>query len=214
MNEILAHALFIGSGVALTLKLLCGGFAIGLVFGIIFSVLSYNGYGRFFIKAYISVIRGTPLMLQLALIYFTVPVVTTVSISVTQAGILAFGLNSSAYVAEIFRAGIESIPQGQFEAAKTLQIPSFFMWKDIIFPQVLANIFPAMVNEIIALLKETALIGTIGGLDIMRASHAVAAQLYTYFGPLCVAGLYYYGLVLLIERVGRAAEKRWFYDKN
>jgi polar amino acid transport system permease protein len=127
---------------------------------------------------------------------------------------MAFGLNSSAYIAEILRAGIENIPKGQFEAAQTLEIPCYYMWKDIILPQVIKNILPAMVSEVIALLKETALIATIGGMDIMRSAQTIAAEQFTYFIPLCIAGAYYYALVLIIEYVGKIAEKWMGYVKS
>lgn len=124
-------------------------------------------------------------------------------LSIITAGILTFGLNSSAYVAEILRSGIESLPKGQCEAARTLEIPGFYMWKDIILPQVIKNILPAMVSEVITLLKETALITTIGGVDIMRTAQILAAEKFTYFMPLCIAGVYYYSLVLLVEYLGK-----------
>jgi polar amino acid transport system permease protein len=82
------------------------------------------------------------------------------------------------------------------------------MWKDIILPQAIANVLPALVNEVIALLKETALIATIGGMDLMRNSQIIAAEQFEYFIPLCVAGAYYYVLVLLIESVGKKIEKK------
>jgi polar amino acid transport system permease protein len=163
---------------------------------------------RAFIRRYISILRGTPLILQLALIYFSLPGLIGIQLGVMASGIVAFGLNSSAYMAEVFRAGIESIPKGQFEAAQTLRIPYYFMWKDIILPQALKNILPAMTNEAISLLKETALITTIGGMDIMRSAQTLSAEQFTYFMPLCIAGLYYYILVLIIEFIGKKLEKR------
>jgi polar amino acid transport system permease protein len=150
----------------------------------------------------------------LSFIYFIAPSILGFRLSFLWAGILAFGVNSSAYVAEILRSGIESLPKGQFEAAKTLEIPHFYMWRDIILPQVIVNIFPAMVNEVIALLKETALIAMIGGLDIMRRAQTVAAEQYEYLMPLCMAGVYYYGLILFIEFIGKKIEKWKPYAKN
>jgi polar amino acid transport system permease protein len=117
-------------------------------------------------------------------------------------------------VAEILRSGIGSIPKGQFEAAKMLKIPTLYTWKDIIFPQVFAHIFPAMIGEIIALLKETALIATIGGADVMRRSQMVAAESFTYFIPLCIAGLYYYIIVLIIEYIGKKWEGKICHAKR
>ncbi|MDR0740543.1 MAG: amino acid ABC transporter permease [Puniceicoccales bacterium] len=208
MNKIISNFLYIGSGIGLTLKLTFGGVFIGVVGGILLSILRYNGIGRSLINAIVSVLRGTPLLLQLSFVYFIAPDVIGVRLDLLSAGILAFGINSSAYIAEIVRAGIESLPRGQFEAAQTLGISRFYMWKDIILPQVITNIFPAMVNEVIALLKETVLIAMIGGLDIMRRSQTIAAEQYEYFQPLCMAGIYYYGLVRLIESIGKKIEQR------
>ncbi|MDR2807300.1 MAG: amino acid ABC transporter permease [Puniceicoccales bacterium] len=214
MHRIIVNFKYIGSGVALTLALLLGSLSIGVALGVLFSILRYSGISRLFINGIISVLRGTPLILQLSFVYFIVPSILGFKLNVLSAGIIAFGINSAAYIAEIVRAGIESLPQGQFEAAKTLEIPTFYMWRDIILPQVIANIFPAMVNEVIALLKETALIAIIGGMDIMRKAQIIAAEQYDYFMPLCIAGIYYYTLVLFIEFLGRRVEKWKFHARN
>jgi polar amino acid transport system permease protein len=177
-------------------------------------MLRYNYIATFIINRLISILRGTPLILQLSFVYFAAPAIIGIKLTILVAGILTFGLNSSAYIAEILRAGIENLPKGQFEAAKTLEIPNFYMWKDIILPQVARNILPAFINEIISLLKETALIGTISGMDIMRMAQILGAEQFTYFMPLCIAGGYYYILVLLIEYIGKKFDKRDYYAKN
>lgn len=207
MDLISKEILFIGEGIFLTLQLLIGGILIGLILGTLASICRYSGKMKFFIERMVSLLRGTPLLLQLSFVYFATPGLLGIKLSVLQAGVITFGLNSSAYISEILRAGIESIPPGQFEAARTLQIPKFYMWKDIILPQVLKNVLPALINEVIALLKETALISTIGGMDIMRRSQAVAAEQFTYFLPLCIAGAYYYLLVFLLERLAQKLGK-------
>jgi polar amino acid transport system permease protein len=206
-EELAQHALFIATGILFTLQLLFGGISIGLILGTLASILKYQGIMKFFINRIISIIRGTPLILQLSFVYFAAPNILGLKLSILQAGIITFGLNSSAYISEILRSGIENLPKGQFEAAKTLQIPKFYMWKDIILPQVIKNVLPSMINEVIALLKETALISTIGGMDIMRRAQAVAAEQFTYFTPLCIAGAYYYVLVLILEHLGKKLEK-------
>jgi polar amino acid transport system permease protein len=214
MNKIISSFLHIGSGIGLTLKLTFGGVFIGIAGGILLSVLRYSGIGKPIVNAIVSVLRGTPLLLQLSFIYFITPDIVGFRLDLLWAGILAFGINSSAYIAEILRSGIESLPKGQFEAAQALEIPRFYLWKDIILPQVVVNIFPAMVNEIIALLKETVLIAMIGGMDIMRRAQTVAVEQYEYFMPLCIAGIYYYGLVLLIGYLGKKIETGKRYAKN
>ncbi|MDZ5762009.1 putative amino acid ABC transporter permease [Candidatus Cyrtobacter comes] len=213
MKFFLEDAVFILKGIGITIQLLVGGLLIGFILGGVFSVARYNGIGRFIINRLVSIIRGTPLILQLSLIYFTLPLLTGLNISVVWAGILTFGINSSAYIAEILRAGIESIPKGQFEVSKTLKIPPYYMWKDIILPQVLKTILPALIGEVITLTKETALVATIGAMDIMRSAQVVAAAHFTYFAPLCIAGGYYYILVLTIEYIGKLLEKSHAKDQ-
>jgi polar amino acid transport system permease protein len=168
----------------------------------------------FLVVRFISIVRGTPLILQLSLIYFCVPDLIGIRLNIIETGIVAFGINSSAYVAEILRSGIENLPKGQFEAAKTLQIPNYYMWKDIILPQVIKNILPSLISETITLVKETALISTLGGLDLMRRAQLVAAEKFTYFFPILVAGAYYYLLILLIEYIGKKIEQRKNYANH
>lgn len=210
MTEFLDMAFAIGRGISVTLQLLFASFFIGVVLGAAIAIFRYKKiWGFSLLTQIISVIRGTPLILQLSFLYFIVPGLLGVKLSVTATGILAFGVNSAAYVAEILRGGIESIPKGQFEAAKTLNIPSYYMWKDIILPQVITRVFPSLVNEMISLLKETAVIQVIGGVDIMRQVEFVAAEKFTYFMPLCIAGIYYYALVRIIEYIGKKIEKAY-----
>lgn len=214
METLISQIFFIGSGAFISLQLLCGGFCIGLLVGTLLSIARYNGVAVWVINGFVSLVRGTPLILQVSLVYFTVPTLLGISCNVITAGVVTFGLNSAAYIAEILRTGIQSIPKRQFEAAKTLQIPSFYLWKDIIFPQVLRTVFPALIHEVIALLKETALIATIGGMDIMRKSQMIAAEHFTYFMPLCIAGCYYYVFVLCIEYGGKKIEKGIWYGNH
>ncbi|WP_298624929.1 amino acid ABC transporter permease [uncultured Legionella sp.] len=207
MEQITEYFLFIGSGIFLTLKLLVGGMCTGFILGVGLAILRYQNSAKGIINQFISIIRGTPVILQLSFIYFSLPGLTGIRPDILTAGIITFGLNSSAYIAEILRSGIEQLPKGQFEAAATLQISSFYLWKDIILPQVIKNILPALINETIALAKETALISTIGGMDLMRKAQATASEHFTYFLPLCITGCYYYALVLFIEYLGKHIAK-------
>ncbi len=214
MEQLIQSLFFVSKGLLLTIELLTGGILIGFTFGTILAICRFQSIGKGIINRFISVMRGTPLLLQLSLIYFSTPTLMGLHLSILWAGIITFGLNSSAYFAEILRAGIENVSKGQFEAATTLDIPNYFIWKDIILPQVLKNIFPALINEVISLLKETALISTIGGMDLMRHAESLAAEQFTYFMPLCLAGGYYYVLVLIIETIGKQIEKRGYYAAN
>lgn len=208
MNQLIQYTIIIAKGFTLTLSLLAGSLCLGLCLGVVFAICRSQHIMTGTINRLISVLRGTPVLLQLSLMYFALPHLIGIKLGIITAGIITLGLNSAAYLAEIFRAGIEHLPKGQMEAALTLEIPSFALWRDIILPQVVKNVFPAVINETIALLKETALISTIGGMDIMRQAESVAAEQFTYFMPLTIAGLFYYGSVLLIEQAGKIIEKK------
>jgi polar amino acid transport system permease protein len=203
MLEIINDFILIGKGVTLTLELLLCGIIMGLTLGTLIAICRYKNYGRWILPRIVSIIRGTPLILQMAFVYFVVPGYLNIKLSVLSAGIITLGLNSAAYISEIIRSGITSIPKGQFEAANTLNIPQYHTWKDIILPQVIKNVLPAIINEVISLSKETSIIATIGGVDLMRSAQIVAAEQFTYFMPLCIAGVYYYILVMIFEYIGK-----------
>ncbi|MDR0695545.1 MAG: amino acid ABC transporter permease [Holosporales bacterium] len=211
MIDLLKGIKYVGSGVTLTLELLTGAFIIGFVLGGIFSIARRTRVGRPIVSGIVSVLRGTPVLLQLSVIFFTSASLTGIKLSILSAGIVTFGINSAAYVSEIFRSGIESLPRGQFEACQTLEIPRYHTWLRIILPQVFLNTLPSLINEMVALLKETAVVGMIGGMDITRSAQALAAEHYEYFIPLCIAGSYYYVLVMIIEWIGRKIEKKRVY---
>jgi polar amino acid transport system permease protein len=162
---------------------------------------------------WISIIRGTPILLQLSFFYFALPAILNTEISVTVAGILCFSINSSAYVAEIVRGGILSIDKGQTEASESLNIYGFYKYWYIILPQVVRNITPSLVNEVINLIKESAIISVFGDMDLIRRAQVVTAQYYTYFAPLIVAGVCYYVIIQLLSVVAKKLEhKLHYYD--
>lgn len=208
IDTLVGYALFIGKGFWLTIQLLLGGMILAVVLATVVSIFRYNGWMLWFWNRIVSFLRGVPPILLLTFWFFSVPGFFGVRLSVLEAGIIAFGLQCFSYIAEILRAGIQVIPKGQFEAAKTLNISTFHMWKDIILPQVVRNTLPACVGECIGLLKETALIATIGGLDLMRYTQLLASRHFTYFGPICVAACYYYSLILVIEYFMRRLERK------
>ncbi len=163
---------------------------------------------RWFGTAYTSVFRGTPLLLQIALVYYATPQITGYNIPALLAGVITFTLNSGAYISETIRAGILAVDKGQGEAALSLGVPYKPMMMDIILPQGLKNILPALVNESIALLKDSALVSTIGVADLLRRAQIVGAEKYIYFEPLLFAGIVYYLLVMALTWGGYALERR------
>ncbi len=204
------HIPFILEGVFVTLQYTFVALAVGLVLGTLLSlmVLSDNRLLRYTAKTYISIFRGTPLLVQLSLIYFATPQLFEYQITALQAGLLAFSLNSSAYVSEIIRAGIQSVDKGQFEAAQSLAISYPKAMGYIIIPQAIKNILPALVNESVNLLKESAVISVIGEMDLLRRANIVSAQTFLYFEPLLVVAFIYYILVSLLSKAASILEKR------
>ncbi|PCJ26918.1 MAG: glutamine ABC transporter permease [Rickettsiales bacterium] len=201
---------FIVQGIGVTLKYSMSAVCIGLIIGTLLAIckMSDSKSLRLFAHAYTSIFRGTPLLIQLTIIYFGLPGLLGIKMSVFTAGTLAFSMNSGAYVSEIIRAGINSVDKGQTEAAKALGIPPVLRMKDIILPQAIRNILPALVNELINLVKESALISVIGGEDIMRRAQLISAETYSFFTPMLTAAATYYVLVLVISSFAMMLEKR------
>lgn len=206
----LPHFFFIIGGVFVTLKYSAISVFFGLIIGMIlaiFKVIEIKPL-RLFANIYTSIFRGTPLLIQLTIIYFGLPGLIGVKLSVFTAGVLAFSLNSGAYVSEVIRSGINSVDIGQIEAAKVLGIPPILRMKDIIIPQAIRNILPALVNELINLVKESAIISVIGEMDLMRRAQVVSAEIYSFFVPMFTAAAAYYVLVLVISAVAVYLERR------
>lgn len=148
-------------------------------------------------KLYITIIRGTPVMIQLLIIYFVI--FASVDIDKVLVAIIAFGLNSAAYVSEVVRSGIMSIDNGQFEAAKSLGLGFPATMIHIILPQAFKNILPALGNELISLLKETSISGYIGLMDLTRGGDYIRSVTYEAFLPLIAVALIYLVIVILLS---------------
>ncbi len=206
--------LYIASGAVVTMQYSLLAVLLGLILGTLMALCSLSSYWpwRLFARVYISIIRGTPLILQLGIAYYVLPRVIGINISIFTAGIIAFSLNSAAYVAEIIRSGIQSIDKGQLDAAHALSIPYWPLMIDIIMPQAVRNILPALVNEVINMVKESALIATLGEVDLMHRAQLVAAEHYNYFAPLLVAAFCYYLIILALSYLAKILERR-LHDK-
>jgi His/Glu/Gln/Arg/opine family amino acid ABC transporter permease subunit len=201
---------YIVEGIKVTLQYTLLSAFFGFLWGTVLSLFKISNIKplQWFGIAYTSIFRGTPLILQLTLVYFATPQLTGYQITALEAGVLAFSLNSAAYISETIRAGILAVDKGQREAAMSLGVPYRRMMLDIILPQALKNILPALVNESIALLKESALVSTIGAADVLRRATIVGAEKYIYFEPLIIAGILYYVLVMTLTFGARLLERR------
>lgn len=209
-SQIVPSLPFIFNGVLVTLRFTLLSALFGFALGTLLSLLKISSIKplRWFSEFYTSIFRGTPLILQLALIYFATPQLIGYKISAIEAGVITFSLNSAAYSSETIRAGIMAVDKGQREASMSLGVPYKLTMMDIILPQAFKNILPALVNESIALLKDSALVSTIGALDLMRRGMVVAAEKYLYFEPLIVIGVIYYIMVMGLTQAAQVLERR------
>ncbi|MFD1038312.1 amino acid ABC transporter permease [Virgibacillus byunsanensis] len=209
-SQLVPYIPFILEGIWATLKFVSVSIVVGFILGTLLALCKITKlpFLKGFADAYTSIFRGTPLILQLMIIYFAVPQLTGYDISAFLSAILAFGLNSSAYVSEIIRAGIMAVDRGQTEAAEALGIPYKPMMINIILPQALKNILPALMNEFITLTKESAIVSVIGYLDLMRRAQIVGSDIYRNFEPLLFAGLIYWVIVFILTQIGNVVERR------
>lgn len=209
-NKIAPSIPFIIQGILVTLQFTAISAFFGFIWGTILSLFKISIFKPlvWFANAYTSIFRGTPLLLQIALVYYATPQLTGYDIPALLAGVITFTLNSGAYISETIRGGILAVDKGQREAALSLGVAYQPMMKDIILPQAIKNILPALVNESIALLKDSALVSTIGVADLLRRAQIVGAEKYIYFEPLIFAGIVYYLLVMSLTWGGYALERR------
>jgi arginine/lysine/histidine transport system permease protein len=191
---------------------LCAGL-IGVVIGLIISIAKvtkkktvFGKAAEFLANCYLTIIRGTPSLVQLLIIYFVI--FATVDISKELVAIIAFGVNSGAYVAEIIRSGILAVDRGQLEAGRSLGLNYGKSMRFIILPQAIKNILPALGNEFISLLKETAVAGYIGLQDLTKAGDIILSQTYDAFTPLILVAIIYLCVVMLMTWGLRKLERR------
>lgn len=156
-------------------------------------------------KAYITLIRGIPVVVQLMIWYFVILVTQKNGVIIA---IVAFGFNSAAYVAEIFRGGIMSIDEGQFEAGRSLGFNYVQTMMHIVIPQTIKAVLPTLLNEIIALLKETSVAGYVGIMDLTKAGDLIRGRTFEAFMPLIAVALIYFATVLLLTKVFSIFERR------
>lgn len=156
---------------------------------------------------YIDIIRGTPVVVQLMILANLIFVGVLRDTPILIIGGIAFGFNSGAYVAEIIRAGIEGLDKGQMEAGRALGLNYYQTMKEIIIPQAIKNILPALVSEFITLLKETSIIGFIGGIDLLRSANIITSQTYRGVEPLLVVGFIYLLLTTIFTAFMRKVER-------
>lgn len=205
--------LYILEGLRNTIVIAIGALAIGILLGLLIALIRdyYEKNGRlkvlnYIAKLYVLVIRGTPALLQLMIIYYVI--FKSINVEPVLIGMLAFGLNSAAYVSEIIRAGIQSVDNGQLEAGLSLGLKYTQVLKFIVLPQAIKNVMPALGNEFITLIKETSVAGYIGIRELTKASDIIASRTYNYFFPLVITAIIYLLLTTLLTKLLNKIERK------
>lgn len=186
---------------------------IGVIIGTIVALIrnNYDQNQKFKLlnhlcKLYVNIIRGTPVILQLMIIYYVI--FKSVNIDIIIVSIIAFGINSGAYVSEIIRAGINSIPKGQSEAGYSLGLKYAQIMQHIVLPQAIKNVLPALGNEFITLLKETSVGAYIGVVELTKASDIIASRTYDYFFPLLIIAIIYLTMTIGLSKLITKLERK------
>ena len=206
-------------GIKLTLFISLISLFLGTLFGIVlyamkkskFTILKINIF-KVLSSAYIEVVRGTPLYLQIMIVYYGADQIFNLDMPAIASGILAISLNSAAYVSELIRAGIEAVDKGQLEAARSLGMNYSKAMLLVIIPQAIKNILPAIGNEFIAVIKESSMASTIGVAELMYAANKVTGRIFRSFEPLIISAICYFVLTYTLGRVIKYIERRMNTD--
>lgn len=205
--------MYLVRGLGTTLLITLFAVILGMVLGFLIAIVRSThdktgklGFLNVLARIYLTIIRGTPVVVQLLIIYFVI--FASVNVGKTFVAVLAFGLNSAAYVAEIVRSGIMSIDNGQFEAGASLGMNYPKTMISIILPQAFKNILPALANECIVLLKETSVAGYIALTDLTKGGDIIRSQTYEAFLPLIAVAVIYLMMVMILSSLVSKLERR------
>ncbi|MEQ6359965.1 amino acid ABC transporter permease [Thermoanaerobacter thermohydrosulfuricus] len=197
------------SGLLMTLKLTFLAVTIGVILGLFIALIKMSSIKpiSFIGASYVEIIRGTPLLVQLLLIYNGL-MQFGIDIPAFTAGVSALAINSAAYVAEIIRAGIQAVDPGQNEAARSLGMTHAMAMRYVIIPQAIKNILPALGNEFIVMLKESAIVSVIGFADLTRQADIIQSITYKYFEPYIIIAAIYFVMTFIFSRLLGIFERR------
>jgi len=209
MEKLLDMTVLILQGAEVTLEIFFVTLILSLPIGALAALGRISSFAplRYLMEFYVWIMRGTPLMLQLLFVYFALPMVG-IMLPDVAAALLAFTLNYAAYFAEIFRAGIQAIPRGQYEAAKALGLKHWQMMRHIIFPQVLRVVLPPISNETINLVKDTSLIYILAMNDLLRVARTIVQREFD-MTPFVIAGAFYLVMTAFLTWVFKKLEQRY-----
>lgn len=199
----------LGTGLLMTLKISSLAMLLGLVLGGVLGLSSMSRFAplRWFVRGYVDFIRGTPLLIQIFLVYFALPVIG-VNLPEFWAGVIALALNAAGFLAEIFRAGLGTIEKGQTEAARSIGLRHHQILFHVLLPQSLRAVVPPATNELITLVKGSALLSVISVYELTRAGQAVIAVHFAPFEIFLLIALYYYLTVSVLAWMSRWIERK------
>ncbi|WP_106767730.1 ABC transporter substrate-binding protein/permease [Paenibacillus faecalis] len=202
-------------GVQYTLLISALGVVFGFILGLFLSLMRMSGVHllKFIATAYIEVMRGTPMLVQLFIIHYSLPIFD-IKFSPIQSGILTLSLNSAAYLAEIFRAGIQGVDRGQLEAARSLGMTKKKAMRHIILPQAFKGVLPAIGNEFVVVIKESSIVSMIGVMDIMYQAQILRGSTYAPLNPLLVAAIIYFILTFVLSKLLGVWERKLSASDN
>lgn len=202
------------AGASVTIEITAIAVGLGFIFGLITSVCRLSGVKILQVIAvcYVNIIRGTPMLVQIFLIYFALPMVIGERINPFVAAVAACSINSGAYVSEIFRAGIQSVDKGQMEAGRSLGLSWMQTMRYVILPQAFKHVIPPLGNEFISMTKETSLVSVIGFEELTRRGQLIIAKTYGSFEIWLTVAAIYLVMTLTIARLVSYLERRFATD--
>jgi len=200
-------ALFDAFGVTLLATL--SGMAIALPLGLVWTILrrSPSAVGRA-AELWVDFVRSTPLLIQIYFAYYVLPGLG-LALSPLATGVLALGLHYSSYTSEVYRAGIDGVPRGQWEAARVLRLSRWETWRRVVLPQAIPPIVPALGNYLIAMFKDSPMLAAITVMELLQTAKVIGAERFRYLEPLTLVGLFFLAVSLVASRLVRFLEKRW-----
>jgi polar amino acid transport system permease protein len=201
----------IAQGLELTILITLVGTAIAMVLGLLLAVLRRTGPTpvALLARAFVEFVRDTPLLVQLYFLYFVILPAAGLPLSALWTGIIGIGAHYSAYTAEVYRAGIEGVPKGQWEAARALNFSVWQTWTAIILPQAIPKVIPALGNYLIAMFKDTPILSSIGVLEMLEQAQIIGSETFRYLEPMTEVGLLFLLVSYPSSRLVRRLEARY-----
>lgn len=197
-------------GLAVTLESTLLSLVLAAVVGLLFGLLSVsrNKVSRAIARVYVDIIRGTPIIVQAFFIYFGVTSALNMRMEPMTAGVITLTLNAGAYLAEIFRGGIQSVDKGQMEAARSLGLPHGMAMRKVILPQAIRTMIPAIVNQCIITLKDSSILSVIGMAELTQVGKLIIANNLESFRMWLIVGIMYFIIIMILSWVSKRIEKR------